>query len=123
MLAALSLAVALVQPVRLDAWRWQIEDMGWTWRATSRDHETVLFTRAVSDASAPQLWVRTERFDGQWKSQAARVALDCASGRATVLEAEQFGGMNLSGVVQDGEADWAAPGELLQPILRSACGS
>ena len=115
---------AMVQPVSLDAWRWQIEAMGWTWQATSPDRRIEVFTRPVKDVPAPQLWVRTERFDGQWQSQAARVAVDCRSGQVSVVEAELYGGMNLSGEVLGGAgADWTPPDPVLKPVLRSACGS
>src|ERR1700744_3483500 len=79
-------AVIAIKPVSLDAWRWQIEAMGWTWRATSADRRVEVFTQAVKDTPAPQLWVRTERFDGQWQSQTAKVAVDCASGQVSVVE-------------------------------------
>jgi hypothetical protein len=117
-------AVITIQPVSLDAWRWQIEAMGWTWRATSADRRVEVFTQAVKDTPAPQLWVRTERFDGQWQSQTARVAVDCTSGQVSVVEDQLYGGMNLSGEVRDGDrADWAPADPVLKPVLRSACGS
>ncbi len=117
-------AIATVPPTRLDAWRWQIETMDWTWRATSPDRRIEVFTRPVKDVPAPQLWVRTERFDGQWPSQAARVAIDCRSGQVSVVEHQLYGGMNLSGEVRDAApADWTPADPVLKPVLRSACGS
>lgn len=121
---ALAVSVALARPSSLDIWRWQIEGLGWTWQATTPDHQLQVFTRPVKDAAAPELWVRTEQFEGRWKSQAARVQLDCRVGRLSVLEAQDFGGMNLSGEVRDADpAAWTAPAAVLRPILASACGS
>lgn len=121
---ALAASVALARPTALDLWRWQIEAMDWTWRETSPDHQLEVFTRPVTDASAPQLWVRTERYEGPWQSQMAKVAVDCRAGRVSAVEAREFGGMNLSGEVRDLDAaGWTAPARLLGPILRSACGS
>jgi hypothetical protein len=120
----LSAAVSLARPAALDAWRWSIEDMGWTWRAASSDQQIEVFTRPVAAADRAQLWVRTERYDGRWKSQTARLALDCESGKVTVVEARLYGGMNMSGEFDDSApGEWPAPDSLIQPILRSACGS
>lgn len=117
-------AVTQIQPARLDAWRWRIDAAGWAWQATSLDRRIEVFTRPVKDTPAPQLLVRIERFDGRWQSQTARVALDCRAGRVSVIEAEAFGGMNLSGEVREAApSDWTAPEVLLKPVLRSACGS
>jgi hypothetical protein len=121
---ALALSVALIHPSRLDAWRLQIEASDWTWLQTTPDRQVEVFARPVKDAPAPQFWVRTERFEGAWQSQMAKVALDCRAGQLSVMEVEDFGGMNLSGEVHDhAPSDWRAPDALLQPILRSACGS
>lgn len=125
---ALALAAALAQPTRLDAWRWQIEAMDWTWRETSPDRSVQVFTRPVSpngkDAPVRQLWVRIERFEGPWQSAMAKVAVDCRAGQALVVEAEAFGGMNLSGEVKNGDVSgWTASTPVLRPILRGACGS
>jgi hypothetical protein len=122
----LALAVTFARPTALDAWRWNIEEMGWTFRAATADRQVEVFTRPVTnEAGQPQLLVRTERYQGPWKSQSARVALDCAAGRVTVVEAQAFGGMNLSGEVlgADRTAALPLPEPLLQPILASACGS
>jgi len=68
--------------------------------------------------------VRTERFEGQWQSQMAKVAFDCRAGRVLVLQAQDFGGMNLSGEVREAAASgWTQPTPLLKPVLASACGS
>jgi hypothetical protein len=121
---ALAAAVALLHPSRLDNWRWQIEAADWTWQATAPDRAVEVFTRPVKDSPAPQLWVRTERFEGQWQSQLAKVAFDCRAGQVSVLQAEDFGGMNLSGEVREADASgWSTPTPLLRPILASACGS
>jgi hypothetical protein len=121
---ALALSVALARPTSLDLWRWQIEAMDWTWQRTSKDRQVEVFTRPVEDAASPELWIRTERYEGQWKSRLARLKLDCARHAAEIEEVRLYGGMNLSGEVKDGAPrDAAAPDGLLQPILRSACGS
>jgi len=121
---ALAAAVTLLHPARLDHWRWQIEAADWTWRATTPDRAVEVFTRPVEGAANPQLWVRTERFQGQWQSQMAKVAFDCRAGQVAVLQVEAFGGMNLSGEVREAAASgWTAPTPLLRPILASACGS
>jgi hypothetical protein len=125
---ALAVSVALARPTALDLWRWQIEAMDWTWGGSAPDHQLEVFTRPVNqaakDAAAPQVWVRTERFEGQWQSQMAKVAVDCRAGRVSAIQAQDFGGMNLSGEVRDLDAaGWTAPATLLGPILRSACGS
>lgn len=123
-LAAAALAVSLIQPERLQVWRWQIEAQDWTWRATSPDRAVEVFTRPVKHAATPQVWVRTERFEGRWQSQLSRLALDCRAGKADVLQSELYSGMNLSGEVRDASASASAPPEaLLKPILRTACGS
>lgn len=125
---ALAAAVALLHPSRLETWRWQIEAADWTWRSTSPDRAVEVFTRPVEDASALQpsaeLWVRTERFEGPWQSQMAKVAFDCRAGRVSVLQTLDFGGMNLSGEVREIDAPgWRTPTSALKPILASACGS
>jgi hypothetical protein len=121
---ALAAAVAFAAPSRLETWRWQIEAADWTWRATAPDRAVVVFTKPVKGAAKPQLWVRTERFEGQWQSRMAKVAFDCRAGQVSVLQAEEFGGMNLSGEVREADASgWSAPTPLLRPILASACGS
>ena len=121
---ALAAAVALVHPSRLDAWRWQIDAVDWTWRATSPDRAVEVFTKPVKDSTAPQLWVRIERFAGPWQSEMAKVAVDCRAGQVSVLEAEDFGGMNLSGEVREAATSgWTAPAPALKPILASACRS
>ena len=121
---ALALSVALARPANLDVWRRQIEAVDWTWQATTPDHQAEVFIKPVKNAAEPTLWVRIERFEGLWQSQAARVQVDCRAGRIAVVEAQDFGGMNLSGEVRDADvAAWTAPAPLLRPILASACGS
>jgi hypothetical protein len=121
---ALALSVALARPANLDVWRRQIEAVDWTWQATTPDHQAEVFTKPVKDAAQPTLWVRTERFEGPWQSQAARVQVDCRARRIAVVEAQDFGGMNLSGeVLGAGVSNWSPPAPLLRPILASACGS
>ena len=88
---ALAAAVTLLHPARLDHWRWQIEAADWTWRATTPDRAVEVFTRPVEGAANPQLWVRTERFQGQWQSQMAKVAFDCRAGQVAVLQVEDSG--------------------------------
>ncbi len=121
---ALAASVVLARPSSLDLWRWQIEAMDWTWRETSPDRQVEVFTRPVKDAATPEFWVRTERYDGRWKSRVARLKVDCAKHDAAIQEVRFYGGMNLSGEVLDGGPREAPPVDgMLQPILRSACGS
>lgn len=121
---ALALSVSLIHPSRLNAWAQQIDAAGWTWLQTSPDRQVEVFARPVKGPAGPQVWLRTERFAGDWQSQMAKLAFDCRAGQVSVMEVEDFGGMNLSGEVRDhAAADWRAPDTLLKPILRSACGS